>query len=89
MSRLPIQRLRTANDFENFVGNRCLARFVVGELELVSELGGVVCGLVHGRHSCAVFTRKRVAECFKQLGFECLWNQGADDLFLSGFIEII
>ena len=33
---LPFQRLRTANDFEDFVGNGSLSRFGVGELELVS-----------------------------------------------------
>ena len=63
MSRLPIQRLRTANDFENFVGNRCLARFVVGELELVSELSGVVSGLMLAviRAPCSLAIESRSA----------------------------
>ena len=63
MSRLPIQRLRTANDFEDFVGNRCLARFVVGELELVSEFSGVVSGLMQSNP--ASLLSHDVFICFK------------------------
>ena len=45
------KRIRTGNDFRNFVGNRRLARAVVADFQLAQELSRIIRRSGHGGHT--------------------------------------
>ena len=67
---LIVQSLCPAHNFENFIGDSSLSCFVIGEFELIPQLGSVVGSLVHGSHTGSVFTGKGISYGFEELHFE-------------------
>src|SRR5690348_13662411 len=55
MSRFsPLERLGARNDLDQFLGDRGLARAVIGRVKRIDHLAGVACRIVHCRHACAL-----------------------------------
>jgi hypothetical protein len=77
-----LQRCCSTHDLQNLVGDGRLTRLVVGELQLLKHLCGVVCGLVHGGHTRTVLRSQTVQHTFVKLGFQRAWNKVEHDLFL-------
>ena len=48
---------RTADNFNNFLGDLCLADAVHGQRQSVNHVGGVVGSRIHGRHAGSMLGR--------------------------------
>src|SRR5690554_5189726 len=82
-------RRGTAYDFGNFLGNRCLTRLVVDQLQLVNNGAGVVGGALHSDHSCRMLGSDVLDQPLIDQGFDKPRQQCVQQRLGVGLIQII
>src|SRR5262249_22267376 len=83
------RRSRSANDFDQFLGNARLANLVHVQRELLNELRSVLRGRFHGHHARGVLGGRGFEQDAEYFAFEIARNKAAEDLLDRFFIDVV